>query len=277
MVKELLQHDIIIDAINNKGMTSLHFAVYSGNLDVVQLLIENGAKVEMKSYREYTTPLHIACQRNFKDIAKLLIENGADVNAGNILKRTPLHMAAENGRVDLGELLIRANVNVNSMDHHGWTPLHVAEYFGHRNFQELLVQKRAKDEKFKLSIRMKELPSQPWHGDLWDDFIHSGFRKRVEDQRYEDTWKYMERKIEFIRSGNPLSLNNSPLPPLTNKHNLRSVEFNEFYPTTIVPVQSSRDTSDEKHNLFISSKFRSDGRSVLRELYGKSKSSKKLN
>jgi ankyrin repeat protein len=50
-----------------------------GQLEMVQLLLERGAKVEQQHYLG-TTALHFACMRDYLEIIELLIENGADVN-----------------------------------------------------------------------------------------------------------------------------------------------------------------------------------------------------
>ncbi len=59
--------------------TALHWATYNGNTQMVELLLDHGADPNLYC-RLGMTPLHIAACWNFPDIAELLIRNGADVN-----------------------------------------------------------------------------------------------------------------------------------------------------------------------------------------------------
>lgn len=65
----------------------------SGDLDIVEVLIENGADTKCRNERG-NTPLHYASSAK---VAKILLENGADFNATNIFGNTALHEAAIRG------------------------------------------------------------------------------------------------------------------------------------------------------------------------------------
>jgi ankyrin repeat protein len=58
----------------------IHEAALAGDVELVKLLIENGADVDDRDVQGYT-PLLLAIQAGHTDIAKVLIANGADVNA----------------------------------------------------------------------------------------------------------------------------------------------------------------------------------------------------
>lgn len=62
-------------------------------MDIVKVLIENGADTKCTNERE-NTPLHYVSNA---DVAKILLENGADINATNIFGNTALHEAAMRG------------------------------------------------------------------------------------------------------------------------------------------------------------------------------------
>ena len=57
--------------------TPLHHAVEHGNLQVCQVLLDNGADVNKKDVRQYT-PLWLAARKGNIDICHLLINRGAD-------------------------------------------------------------------------------------------------------------------------------------------------------------------------------------------------------
>ena len=52
------------------------------------------------------TPLHEACNFGYMDIVELLLKNGADVNAEGGDKDTPLHDAAMNNHVEVAKILL---------------------------------------------------------------------------------------------------------------------------------------------------------------------------
>ena len=76
------------------------------------------------NYNDYMrqTPLHWAVKRNYIQMIKLLIKNGANVNAKDLQKRTPLHLASLNGNLPLVGLLIANKANVFAFTQRKLTP-----------------------------------------------------------------------------------------------------------------------------------------------------------
>lgn len=82
------------------GLTPLHFAVENDNLDMVKLLIKNGAQINSESNVDprgtngKLTPLHIACMNSNKpqmmEVVKYLVEHGAQLNPKDINGRAPI-------------------------------------------------------------------------------------------------------------------------------------------------------------------------------------------
>ena len=61
---------------NQKGDTPLHLAAKSGNIDVVQALLDNGAidSINMKN-KHGSTPLHLAAKSGKIDVVQALLDN----------------------------------------------------------------------------------------------------------------------------------------------------------------------------------------------------------
>ena len=131
------------------GRTPLHIATWSGQEQIVQLLIEKGASVNAKDKGGWT-PLYCAVESGYKNIVELLISNGAYVNAtGGVEKEsfpresgfTALHKAAAVGHMEISQLLIAKGAKLNSRDSTLGTPLHSAAEWGQQNIVQLLIEK----------------------------------------------------------------------------------------------------------------------------------------
>ena len=78
------------------GTTLLHSAARSGSLDLVRLLIQEGADVNGQD-EDGESPLHGAMAKNNNyDVARTLIENGADLSSQAVDGKTPFHSIFNN-------------------------------------------------------------------------------------------------------------------------------------------------------------------------------------
>jgi serine/threonine-protein phosphatase 6 regulatory ankyrin repeat subunit B len=73
-------------------------------LEIVKLLLENGAKIDARE-KYGDTPLLCAVRAKAKKIVKLLIEHGAKVDVVNLQKETTLSLAKELGDPELQKLV----------------------------------------------------------------------------------------------------------------------------------------------------------------------------
>ncbi len=136
--------------INSKskrdGDTLLHWAVQGGNKELVELLVANGANVNVKNNRNHATPL---CEiagiprlhtENHREIAKFLIANGANIKNCKYF----LHRVLVRGWYDVAKLTIDEGIDVNAKDAHGNTPLHFANNVRDNiEFTEFLIARGA--------------------------------------------------------------------------------------------------------------------------------------
>ena len=77
------------------GAYPLHLAVVKGNKEIVQILLDNGAKIDIKAKNnDEATPLAWAAFFIQKDIVSLLIESGAAINVLDANHGTPVDAAA---------------------------------------------------------------------------------------------------------------------------------------------------------------------------------------
>jgi ankyrin repeat protein len=119
------------------GSTPFLFAVASGDLDLMHLLISAGAD-PMLGTSEGTTPLMVAAGLgNFEDptedqktmdleAAKILVALGADVNARDSYNWSALHGAAYTGADAIVQFLVDKGAKLNVKDRFGQTPYSIA-------------------------------------------------------------------------------------------------------------------------------------------------------
>ena len=151
--------------INNKdkfGCTPLYTSVLNGNVEMVRLLLEHGARVDDAVGSSGETALGVATRNNSVRIVNMLLQEGADVNrqigdlairccigrftkitqalqcflenGGNIdvkNKRgyTPLHIAARNDFEHIVRFLLENGAHIDAVDKYLSTPLHCAAYW----------------------------------------------------------------------------------------------------------------------------------------------------
>ena len=162
LVRRLLSSGMV-DVDSNKNINAeddeapLHAAVWSGHIEIAQILVQSGANLNLLD-DSGLTPLCTAAFHKRVDIARLLIESGADANAKDKFGCTPLHTAAGNGCKEILLLLIEngAEVNVSRGNYYknwdgirysGWdvgeTPLHKAALKGRKDVAKLLIESGA--------------------------------------------------------------------------------------------------------------------------------------
>jgi ankyrin repeat protein len=93
-----------INTKNDYSWTFLFTAVQRGNLEIVKILVENGANVNITDYNR-NTPAILAAKYGFLDILKYLVEKGADINMMDYDGITPLKAAEKYGRSEVVEYL----------------------------------------------------------------------------------------------------------------------------------------------------------------------------
>lgn len=101
-------------------------AARKGNAAAMRTILDAGGNVDYKDLWTNTTALMAASEAGNVDIVKLLLAEGADINARNLSGRTSLMLAAERGQSQVAKLLIERGANVLSTDNGDMTPLKLA-------------------------------------------------------------------------------------------------------------------------------------------------------
>ncbi|KAL6354208.1 hypothetical protein LRP88_12542 [Fusarium phalaenopsidis] len=101
-------------------------AVNSGKREIVEMLLEKGAKVDAKlEYGDFqATPLIIAAQRDYQDLVKLLIEREAGVDTDVWEGSTALHYAIGGDNLEMVKFLVDSGANTGQTQSGEWSALH---------------------------------------------------------------------------------------------------------------------------------------------------------
>jgi ankyrin repeat protein len=126
------------------GGTPLHLATVTGQKEVIELLVEEGADINAKAGDESGgTPLHWVAGMGRTDFAGVLLEAGAEVNARDNYQGTPLHAAAAFGQTEAARMLIEKGADVDVKNNDGSTALYVAAFLCHTETVKLLLENGA--------------------------------------------------------------------------------------------------------------------------------------
>lgn len=133
LVSELLSREAWVNHEDLDSRTSLHYAIdnKTENLDVVNLLIENGADMNKQTSSDGFTPLIFAVNRGHLNIARQLIDKGVKLDISDYTNNnTALHIACSNGFKEIVEIIAidsTFNLVFNSKNRDGHTPIEIAE------------------------------------------------------------------------------------------------------------------------------------------------------
>jgi ankyrin repeat protein len=104
-VSTIIQNDPkAVNLTEDGGRGPLHVAAARCCTNVMQLLLQAGAKLELKG-KTGETPLHVAAQEGCIAGVKLLVEKGAQINARDNQGHTPLRRAVDYEQTEVAALL----------------------------------------------------------------------------------------------------------------------------------------------------------------------------
>ena len=120
--------------------TVLISASARGLVDIVKILLDNGADQHLAEPMHGQLPIHRAAEGGHLEVIKLLLKRGADtVLQPDGMGQTPLHFAAEEGRIETVKYLLENGARpCLSVLYRGKTPKMWAMMGGHNECAELL-------------------------------------------------------------------------------------------------------------------------------------------
>lgn len=141
VLRKLTENPDLLDSRNGDGWTPLHLAAFFGTPELIDALIDRGAKVDARSSNAMAnTPIHAAVAGGKKENVEALAKRGADVNAQQHGGWTALHGAAQSGNREMVEVLIANGADLKARAENNQSPLDLALQKGHGAVAALLEQ-----------------------------------------------------------------------------------------------------------------------------------------
>ena len=103
-----------LNSIDKKGFTLLILGAYYNQTNTVEFLLKKGVDPNFKSSQG--TAIHGAAYKGYFEIVKILINYKADVNMMDANKSTPLIYSVIFGHADIAELLFKNGADINHKD-----------------------------------------------------------------------------------------------------------------------------------------------------------------
>lgn len=145
MIKLLLKFKANINTTGPSGTTALYVACTEGKEDIVEYLLNNGARVDLYRFpgKAKYSPLYMAARNGHVKVMKLLIEHGSDINHVSYEGKTALHCSALSNEPEAVKVLLENGANINAL-YKGKTALDIAKEKNHDSIIKLLedYQKR---------------------------------------------------------------------------------------------------------------------------------------
>lgn len=162
----LVEDDTLIEARTERGLSMLLLAVYAGQHDIAQTLIEHHAPLDIfeaaaignaERVGEWLdlqpdlvntfahdgfTPLGLSAFFGHRNVVELVLAHGANPNlpSHNSQHVAPLNSAAAGQHIEIARVLIAHGADVNARQTGGFVPLHSAAQNGQIEMIRLLIE-----------------------------------------------------------------------------------------------------------------------------------------
>jgi len=156
-VRALLKQGMDVNAAQGDGMTALHWAARTGDVELAQMLIYAGANVKAMTRLGGYTPLIMAAQVGNAEMIGLLLKSDADAKVATSNGTTPLMLAASAGQADAVRVLLERGADPDAKENaRGETALMFAANFNRVEAMKALLEKGAN---FNAATRVVDLAS----------------------------------------------------------------------------------------------------------------------
>ncbi len=110
-IRELISKGAKVNVQDNKGFSSLMWAVIYDNIECIKVLLQHGADINIYTTSNWlSSPIRKAIFEKDPQILNILLNSGQDINHVGPDGLTPLNVAEEYGKIEYSELFIKHEI-----------------------------------------------------------------------------------------------------------------------------------------------------------------------
>ncbi|KAI0437967.1 ankyrin repeat protein [Xylaria telfairii] len=170
---------------NPPSFTLLHLAAYLGSIPWAKLLVSKHPRLVSRKDNYGRTPLPWAVNQGHREMVELLLDHGARVNGKDRGSLTALHIAVTRQRKEVVSMLLDQGARLEVETEHGDTPLTRAIQVHSKEIIQILLERGARVDKLPTPPGLASLggPTDPMQDrvkvllDLDDEIFHARFRR----------------------------------------------------------------------------------------------------
>lgn len=138
--------------------TALLYAAKNNHIDMIKLLIKNGADVNCIDHEGHSLLFYV----DDAEIIELLIKKGININRneklfGKYCHSSSLHRACMKGQVDVVDVYLKYGANINMLsEDSGMTPLMIACEKGHVDVVDRLLYHTSNDKHCDINVKSRD-------------------------------------------------------------------------------------------------------------------------
>ena len=136
IIKMLVENGAEVDATDSRDQTALQRASMKGHIAIVAYLLDHHANVHHTD-KDGVTAILLAAHAGFTGILQLLIDRGADPQRPSSKGWMPLHLCY--GHPETTNCLLKEGADVNSFGKYSHTPLYLAASQNHPEVVKVLL------------------------------------------------------------------------------------------------------------------------------------------
>ncbi|RUA24105.1 MAG: hypothetical protein DSY76_08375 [Bacteroidetes bacterium] len=244
---QILKKDPNLDFRDANSGTALYYAVQNNHLDIVKVLVFNGADMDY-SLDDGFTPLMCACYNGYFDIAEFLARSGANTNDRDQYWATALHYSVAIDDYYMADMLLFYGAKPDLLTYEKISPLFVSCLIGDTAIASILLKKGANINRLTetgdspLSIAIQQNDS------VMFDFLlvhHADVNTAIKTKYEPFSWALLNKNkyaFEKLKPKNPslISTKNNRYNPLNIAYSVGDKDFvakmkSEGYSSGLMP------------------------------------------
>jgi ankyrin repeat protein len=213
----------------NKKQDSMELLIHRINeIDIATIKTSDFSNQINNPYKKGKYPIHYAVEKENIELIKVLIDQGADINSKDSVGYSPFHYSVMSKKLSLVNYLLQKGANKYALNNRNEFPIDIAYNIGHEQIVSFLLPKNGianRIEKYRLwrnqyyfqsstwttkstSFRMAWITGSIFMGELYKTLKDSINEEEIQQYKIlEETQKHFDYDSEFqIDMNNKISL-----------------------------------------------------------------------